>query len=79
MRYQKTKSISDVAIGVPHDWHEKIYLLTKVQVACVTGYKVKTIEELVRLGDFPAPTRLAKNRAPRWNSRDIAVAMGVQS
>lgn len=76
MSNQEKKCDTEV---IPVDWNEKIYFLTKSQVARITGYKIKTLEELVRSGDFPAPTRLAKHRAPRWNSKSVASAMGVQS
>lgn len=62
---------------IPADWPKVLYLLSKAQVSLVTGYSPKTIEELVRKGLFPAPVRLASNRAPRWSSLEVAKAMGV--
>lgn len=62
---------------IPTDWHKTVYLLTKLQVAQITGYSVKHVEDLVAQGDLPRPVRLAKNRCPRWNSVSIAKAMGI--
>lgn len=65
-------------IFIPSDWPWTPYLLSKAQVARVTGYSLKHIEDLVAQGLFPAPVRLAANRAPRWLSTEVAKVMGLR-
>lgn len=60
---------------IPADWLETPYFFTKEQVAAVTGYSKKHIEDLVARGIFPAPLRLDARCAPRWLSTMVAKAM----
>ena len=62
---------------IPTDWIVTPYLFDKNQVARVTGYSPKHIEDLVAKRLFPAPVRLAINRTPRWLSTQVATVMGV--
>lgn len=62
---------------VPENWHKVLFLLTKSQVALITGYSIKHIEFLCAKGAFPAPVRLSENRNPRWSSLAVAKALGV--
>jgi predicted DNA-binding transcriptional regulator AlpA len=62
---------------IPTDWIVTPYLFDKNQVARVTGYSPKHIEDLVAKRLFPAPVRLAINRSPRWLSTKVATVMGV--
>lgn len=60
---------------IPADWMSTPYFLTKKQVAAITGYSTKHIDDLVSQGLFPAPRRLDVRCTPRWLSTIIAEAM----